>query len=694
MTVTYRSLPQLKIDGEEAAPEVLDNILQVIVDESLHRPSMFTLVVRNDYKPGGPRDTPWKTQKQLQIGQSISVGFGPSMTETEKEEDKDTQPGQLIQGEITGIETEFSESTQAPIVLRGYDLSHRLHRGRFNRSFQNMTDSDVVKEIVKEVNLETDQIDDSGEPHDYLFQENQTNMEFLRSRAARIGFELFVRDGKLNFRQPKSENTLKLKWLDNLRGFRVRVTSTEQVKEVEVRGWDYMNKQAIISNAQSEEVLTETEASKEKKGSDTSTAFENMKATPRMIVVDQPMFKPKEADAMAQAICDELGGQFVMADAKAEGNPEIRPGIVVELEDLGPYSGKYYVTETRHVYTERLYTTEFCVRGLRSGDLLTTISPPTQLRPGQTMLVGIVTDNEDPENLGRVKVKFPTLTEEHNSNWARVVSIGAANSRGFDCLPEIDDEVLVAFEHGDIHRPYVLGGVWNGEDAPPNSAGDNVQSRKVRLRTFQTRTGHKLQFVEEDKNEKTGVYVETQGGYKVQLNESDQTITITTPKGQQSMTLSDRDKTIRTTNMTGDIHTQALVGNIYTQAMGQINTTATGPITETSATSVSTTSPGPVSITGNPVTTSSPGPITITGDAVTMASAKPLTLAAPLINILGIPIITSPGIVPFDCQGLFSVKAPAVSIISGAISITGAAVHINAADVRINNMRPFLVPIP
>ena len=70
--------------------------------------------------------------------------------------------------------------------------------------------------------------------------------------------------------------------------------------------------------------------------------------------------------------------------------------------------------------------------------------------------MGIVTNNKDPEGWGRVKVKFPTLTEEHESNWARVVALGAAKQRGFDCLPEVNDEVLVGFEHGDIHRPYIL----------------------------------------------------------------------------------------------------------------------------------------------------------------------------------------------------------------------------------------------
>ncbi|MDB9526523.1 VgrG-related protein [Oscillatoria sp. CS-180] len=529
MPTSYRALPTLKLDDKAAPDDILENILQIIVEESLHRPSLFTLVIRNDYQSGMTKDDPWRRQKQFYIGQKISVGFKPSVQEAESnsrkgsnKDSKQPEKGDLIHGEITAFETHFSERTQAPIIIRGYDISHRLHRGVHNRSFQDMTDSDVVEKIAEEVSIKTDQIDASGEPHDYLFQENQTNMAFLRSRAARIGFELFIRDGKLNFRKPQAHgDPLKLTWLEDVRSFHVRVSSTEQVQSVEVRGWDYTTKSPIVSTAQREELITETD--QEKTGSETSTVFNGMKESPKMIVCDRPMFKRKEADAMAQALCDEIGGEYVVADARAEGNPEIRPGLQVELDELGPYTGKYYVTETRHVYAERNYDTEFSVRGLRGGDFLNLLVPPTPTKPGQTLLVGIVTDNEDPDDMGRVKVNFPTLTEDHNSNWARVVSIGAANSRGFDCLPEINDEVLVAFEHGDIHRPYVLGGVWNGEDAPPNPVSKNVQDGKVRLRTIQTRTGHKIQFVEENQ---AGICIKTTGGHVFHLNDSAKDITM------------------------------------------------------------------------------------------------------------------------------------------------------------------------
>ncbi len=532
----YIALPKVEIEGQssEKMQAILEDIIQIIVEESLHLPAMFTIVIRNDYFPGGKNESKWKHQELLEIGKKVKIGFSSSTTEAQ--DFSDPKEDYLIEGEITAIETHFTEQSQAPIVIRGYDVSHRLHRGRWNRSFQEMTDSDIVKKILSEVEIKPGQIDPSGTPHEYVFQNNQTNMEFLRERSARIGFELFVQDGKLNFRHPTSTRKITLKWLTDIHSFRVRVTSAEQVKEVNVRAWDYQQKKPIVSIQNTETVQTKTGNGK---GSIAISGFKGKPIKPTVHVSDQPIATPKEADAIASALFNELGGQFVYADAQAEGNPDIRPGRNVILEDLGKHSGSYYVTETRHTYFERVYNTEFSVRGLRGCDLLTTLSPPTRLEAGQTFLVGIVTNNQDPKGLGRVKVWFPTLTPKtgenaHASYWARMVSIGAGKERGFDCLPEIDDEVLVAFEHGNIHRPYILGGVWNGQDLPPEPVTKSVQNSNVRLRTFKTRTGHQIQFVEEDQaNSKAGVYIETTGGHQIRLNDSEKFVEVQTNEGHE-----------------------------------------------------------------------------------------------------------------------------------------------------------------
>jgi len=107
--------------------------------------------------------------------------------------------------------------------------------------------------------------------------------------------------------------------------------------------------------------------------------------------------------------------------------------------------------------------------------------------------VAQVSNNKDPDNLARVKVTFPWLGEKIESDWARIASPGAGNKVGLHWLPEVGDEVLVAFEHGDIHWPYVLAGLWNGKDAPPNNTSNAVGGDgKVKLRTLQSPQSSKL----------------------------------------------------------------------------------------------------------------------------------------------------------------------------------------------------------
>jgi len=188
-------------------------------------------------------------------------------------------------------------------------------------------------------------------------------------------------------------------------------------------------------------------------------------------VVDRPVATQAEADALAQALCNEIGAAFVQADGVCFGNPGVLAGATINLTGLGSkFSGQYLVTHSRHRYDRNGYTTEFNVSGQRGSTLTQIIAPRSanSLRSG--IVIGVVTDNSDPEGWGRVKVKYPWQEDNIVSHWARMATPMAGNGRGIEFLPEVNDEVVVAFEHGDMHRPFVLGALWNGVDAPPEPA--------------------------------------------------------------------------------------------------------------------------------------------------------------------------------------------------------------------------------
>jgi uncharacterized protein involved in type VI secretion and phage assembly len=137
------------------------------------------------------------------------------------------------------------------------------------------------------------------------------------------------------------------------------------------------------------------------------------------------------------------------------------------------------------------------------------------------VVVGIVTNNHDPENLHRVKVRFPWLGDSNESHWARVAAPMAGHDRGTYFLPEVDDEVLVAFEHGAIDYPYVVGSLWNGKDAPPESNADGRNDR----RTLKSRSGHVIRFVDTDGAETIEI-IDKSGRNTIVVNTRDNTISI------------------------------------------------------------------------------------------------------------------------------------------------------------------------
>lgn len=135
--------------------------------------------------------------------------------------------------------------------------------------------------------------------------------------------------------------------------------------------------------------------------------------------------------------------------------------------------------------------------------------------------IGIVTSNQDPEGLGRVKVRLPWLADDYESDWARVLSPMAGPQRGLYFIPEPDDEVLVAFEHGIIEFPYVLGALWNNKDKPPEPKGDG----KNNLRTIKSRSGHVIRLDDSDNDAKI-VIQDASGKNRIVLSTKDNAITI------------------------------------------------------------------------------------------------------------------------------------------------------------------------
>jgi uncharacterized protein involved in type VI secretion and phage assembly len=165
------------------------------------------------------------------------------------------------------------------------------------------------------------------------------------------------------------------------------------------------------------------------------------------------------------------------------------------------------------------------------------------------VVTGKVTNNSDPDGLGRVKVRFPWLSDTDESFWARVSAPMAGNDRGAYFLPEVDDEVLVLFEQGDVRFPFVIGSLWNGQAVAPadNSDGGN------NVRVIKSRSGHVIKLDDTDGKEVIQI-IDGSGNNSVVIDTANNTVTITAGK---DLVLGAPNGAIKLTAQSIDIHSNA-----------------------------------------------------------------------------------------------------------------------------------------
>lgn len=499
----------VKLDGADASEEFMRDLMEITVENSLHLPDVATLMLHDPHLL-------WIDAESLAPGKAVKVSArGP----------KDEKI--IFDGEIIELEPDFHPATQI-LTVRAFDRLHRLSRGQHVRSFQNITDGDLVTKLAQEVGLKA-KLAVTSQVHRYVFQNNQTNLAFLRQRASALGYLLFVEGDTLHFEPPSpAGQPTPLEWGVNLSEFRPRLTTVGQSSEVTVRGWDPATRQEIVGHAKKGQGTPQV--GEQQSGGDVAQGAFHMDAQSQGVI--RPVRSQAEADALAQALADQRASRFIEAEGTCAGNPAVVAGSSAQVSAVGNrFSGVYFITSTTHVYAAQSgYVTHFTISGLHPSSLLSVLQPQhsgvaaSHAQNSMGLVIGIVTDNNDPSNQGRVKVRYPALTSEHASDWARVVSAGAGAERGLLFVPEVNDEVIVGFEMGDIHHPYVLGGLWNGQDAPPYPSSKTVQSGKVALRVIQSREGHYIAFLESDDTK--GITIVDTSNNTIALNALDKKLEI------------------------------------------------------------------------------------------------------------------------------------------------------------------------
>jgi uncharacterized protein involved in type VI secretion and phage assembly len=170
------------------------------------------------------------------------------------------------------------------------------------------------------------------------------------------------------------------------------------------------------------------------------------------------------------------------------------------------------------------------------------------------IVLGVVTNNQDKDGLGRVKVKFPWLSDGDESRWARVATLMAGKETGTLFLPDVGDEVVIGFDHGDINHPYVLGALWSNSRKPPVANNDG----KNNVRLLRSRSGHEIRFDDSQDEKKEMIEIRTKSGHRIQLNDASgqEKIEIVDKTGNNSIVIDSAGNTI-TISSESELHINA-----------------------------------------------------------------------------------------------------------------------------------------
>ncbi len=591
-TDPVRVVPAIRCGGKPLPAELSGRIDRVVVDTHRHRPDMFEISFID-------QDLTVAAATALRIGTAVTISStsaagGP--------------PAELVSGEITALEGSYGRLRRT--VVRGYGLDHRLQRGTRTRTFLNVKDSALASRIAEEYRLPIGTVDQTRTVHRHVGQVNQTDWDFLRSRAAEIGFDVGVVAGRFCFTKPvdvRHATPVGLTYPATLRSFEPRITAGNLAADTEVRVWDPAARRARTA------IVPTSTTSTDLAGTDPATLTRSFRpaggappakpdptlgdlgpaaGTHARSLAGLPVATGGAIDGAAReaatGAAERLAGTVVEAHGEAVGNPALVAGATARIDGVGTtFAGRWLLTRAVHTFAVTGYLTRFEVSGSQERSVLglAALGTRTADRGMPGLVCGVVGNINDPDKQGRVQVILPWLSPSYVTDWAPVAHAGAGRTTAALFLPEVGDEVLVGFEFGDPRRPYVLGGLATAKsehDLGGRPIATSGGTAAVVWRGFVSPNGNRLAF--HDERTPGSAPAPTKGEIVLGTAKGDVAVVIDQLKGTLKLVCKDG----------GRIDVQAGKG-------AQVTIGGGADLTLTADKSVKIESKGPVEIKGNPI---------------------------------------------------------------------------------------------
>jgi phage protein D/phage baseplate assembly protein gpV len=411
--------------------------------------------------------------------------------------DTDPAPVKIFEGEVVALEPEWHEDG-ASIAVRAFDKGHRFNRTKRSESYLDKTATDIVKQAIGRAGVPAGTVQATTTVYKHFQQSMETDWDMCWRLARINGFEFGVSEGRAYFRKRKPAGAVAtLTWQESLYKFHARASAVGQVSKVTVNSHDPKAKQATVGQSQpisppagAPDILNQRAKAIGDFGGGEA------------LVADRIAVTTADAKTMADGALARNAAAFLEAEGTCFGSPLLTAGATVTIKGVGNFSGDYVLSATTHVMKGGgVYTTRFEITGDRPRTFSQLVGGGGNGGGGggggggddkaswsSQLVIAQVSNNNDPENMGRIKVKFDALGSNVESEWARVTTINAGKERGLFMLPQPGDSVVVGFEHGDPRRPFVLGSLYTGMEPLPAELKDG-DGRKSK---FGVKTDHQI----------------------------------------------------------------------------------------------------------------------------------------------------------------------------------------------------------
>jgi phage protein D len=341
---TYAPVFRIEIEGTLLSPAA---VISVSIDENLETPSKFDIAL-NEGLDVKTQSFTWLDNPVVNPGNKVQIYFGYPVY---------ISKNPMI-GTIKALSPSFQSAGIPSLTIEGYDLSHSMQKKMNKVNDEEVTFSDIARELATKLyNLKTDGIEATEEKHKKVQREKgQNDRDFLKDLAKKIGYEFFVQGDTLYFRKPKDdkEPVKTFTYRKNFIRFSPRLSTASLVSEVVVTDNDEKTKEKIEGKAELRELI---------RGSQVERLIKDAEGLEPRKIENKPLKSVEEAKSIAEVELKKALNSFIQGTLECIGDPDLRPGICIEIEGLGElFSGKYYITSAKHSLDNNGYKTSLGVR--------------------------------------------------------------------------------------------------------------------------------------------------------------------------------------------------------------------------------------------------------------------------------------------------------------------------------------------